>query len=273
MKNNIMNIMLQILIIFFIIIFLIFLFIKYYEKKLIFHPFKELETNPSSIGLKYEDIYLVTKDKVKIHGWFIPINSNSKTILFFHGNAGNISHRIDIIEMLSKLGMNVFIIDYRGYGKSKGKPSEKGIYIDALSSYEYLINQKKINPDDIIVYGKSIGTTAAVDLSSKVNISKLIVDSGLTSAKEMSKIIMPYVPAGLFLSVKFDSINKIEKINCPKLIIHSVDDEIIPFSMGQKLFKKAGQPKQFYESTGGHNDFLYLNKNKISKTLEKFINE
>ena len=239
---------------------------------MIFYPLKELNANPSNIGLEFENIYLITKDNIKIHGWFIPNNLTSKTILFFHGNAGNISYRIDIIEILSTLNVNIFIIDYRGYGNSNGKPSEKGMYIDAITAYEYLINQKKIKPENIIIYGKSIGTTAAIDLASKVKIGKLIVDSGLTSAKDMSKIIIPFIPVYLFLNVKFNSIKKIANVNCPKLFIHSIDDKIIPFSMGQKLYEKANYPKKFYESTGSHNDFLYINKNKINKILDKFIN-
>ena len=122
-----------------------------------------------------------------------------------------------------------------------------------------------IKPENIIVYGKSIGTTAAIDLASKVKIGKLIVDSGLTSAKDMSKIIMPFIPVYLFMNIKFDSIEKIKKVNCPKLFMHSIDDKIIPFSMGQKLYKNAKVPKQFYESTGGHNDFLFINKHWLWK--------
>ena len=255
------------------IITFIFLCVKFYEKKMIFFPFKDLEAIPSDYGIIYEDIFFKTPDNIQINGWFIPNKSASKTILLFHGNAGNLSHRIEIIEMLLKLNVNVFIIDYRGYGKSNGKPSEKGIYTDALTSYEYLINQKKIKPENIIVYGKSLGTIVAIDLASKVKIDKLIVDSGLTSAKDMSKLILPFLPLYIFLNVKFDSINKIKKVNCPKLIIHSIDDRTIPFSMGQKLFQEAKKPKQFYQSTGNHNEFLYINKTEISNIIANFINQ
>ena len=255
------------------ITFFIFLGVKFYEKKMIFYPFKELESYPSDYGIEFENIFIKTKDKIQINGWFIPSKNASKTILFFHGNAGNISHRIEIINIFLQLKMNIFIIDYRGYGKSNGKSSEKGIYIDAISSYEYLINQKKIKPENIIIYGKSLGTVAAIDLASKVKIGKLIVDSGLTSAKDMSKIIVPILPVYFLLSVKLDSLNKIEKVNCPILFIHSIDDKTIPFIMGQKLFKKAKEPKQFYQSTGRHNDFLYINKSKIIKILDEFINK
>jgi fermentation-respiration switch protein FrsA (DUF1100 family) len=267
----------NIIIIFFLIILSIviifFLGVKFYEKKMIFFPFKDIEAFPSDYGIDFENIFFKTPDNIQINGWFIPSKSASKTILLFHGNAGNLSHRIEIIEMFSKLKVNSFIIDYRGYGKSNGKPSEKGIYIDAMASYEYLVNQKKIKPVNIIVYGKSLGTVVAIDLASKVKIDKLIVDSGLTSAKDMSKIIFPFLPLDIFLSVKFDSINKIKKVNCPKLFIHSTHDKTIPFSMGQQLFNMAIEPKQFYQSTGTHNEFLYINKTSISKILANFINQ
>ena len=147
---------------------------------MVFYPIKELNTNPSNIGLEYENVYLITTDNIRIHGWFIPDNSTSKTILFFHGNAGNISHRLEIIDIFSKLKVNIFIIDYRGYGNSTDKPSEKGMYTDAITAYEYLINQKKINSENIIVYGKSLGTVPAIDLASRVKTGRLIIDSGLT---------------------------------------------------------------------------------------------
>ena len=197
----------------------------------------------------YEEIYFVTSDGKRLNGWFIPNKEATFTIIFCHGNAGNISHRIDKISILYNLGVNIFIFDYRGYGKSQGKPSESGFYKDAKSAYKYLVEERKISAEDIILYGESIGSCVAINLAGEVKVRALITEEAFTSIKDMAKIAYPFLPHFIFSS-RFNSIPKLRDIDCQKLIIHSLDDEIVPFYLGEKLFNKASPPKKFLNIRG-----------------------
>lgn len=256
----------------FLIICLLFIFsyVKYIEKKSIFFPFRELEATPKDLHLAFEDVYLDTSDGEKLNAWFVPSTGSQRMLLFFHGNGGNISHRLESIDIFNKLGLGIFIIDYRGYGASTGRPTEKGIYLDAQAAYDYLLRQKNIRPENIIVYGESLGAQAAVDLASKNKVAALILEEAFTSAKDMSAAIYPFLPT-IFLSVKFDSSNKIKKISCPKLIIHSRNDEIVPFRLGRKLYDAAPEPKEFLELTGGHNTCIFDSHDLFVSGLKKFL--
>ncbi len=262
--------MLKIIIFLIAVILFLFGFTKYLEKTNIFFPSKEIELKPDSLGLAFEDIYFYTSDQRRLNGWFVPANGNKKVLLFFHGNAGNISHRLDSITTFNKLGLGIFIIDYRGYGLSLGRPTEKGIYLDAQAAYDYLLSKKNIKAGSIIVYGESLGAQAAVDLASKNKVAALILEEAFPSAKDMSAAIYPFLPT-IFLSIKFDSIGKIRKISCPKLIIHSRNDEIVPFRLGKKLYEAAAEPKEFLELRGGHNTCIFDSHDLFVAGLKKFL--
>lgn len=260
--------------------FLIFLiiYLKYYEKRGIYFPIKGIDFTPSDIGLRYEDIYFMTKDKIKLNGWFIPAINSKATLLYCHGNAGNISHRLQILEIFNKLNLNVFIFDYRGYGRSQGRPSETGLYLDAEAAYDYLIERRDVSKDRIIAFGKSIGANVAIDLASKRNVSLIIAYGGFSCAYDMGKRIFPFLPLFKWIvTVKFDAQNKIKDIDIPKLIVHSIDDEIIPFELGKKLFEAAAVPKEFYSMRGGHNEAILAAKEeyslKINSFLKKYLKE
>lgn len=246
--------------------------IYHLEKNVMFHPSKEVRLNPKDAGLDYENIYFKTIDGVTLNAWLIKYSESAPTLLFFHGNAGNNSHRLEKIVNFYQLGLNVFIVDYRGYGKSKGTPCESGAYFDAEASYDYLAGRKDIDMNKIVVYGESIGGAFAIDLATKRKIAALIVDSTFTSAKEMAKGLAPIVPSFLLCS-RMDSISKIKSIAIPKLLIHSQDDEIIPYCMGQKLFSVAPNPKEFLTTTGGHNDCYYRSKDKVNNGIRDFLKE
>lgn len=249
---------------------LAFLYVKYIEKRSIFFPYRPIEVSPSDYGLEFEDINFATSDQEKLNAWFLPSPGVKKVLLFFHGNAGNISHRLEKISIFKKLGLQVFIIDYRGYGKSSGKPSENGIYLDAKAAYDYLVKEKKFSPGDILVFGESLGAQAAVDLASKEKVAAIILEGGFTSAKDMSAAIYPFLPT-IFLSVKFDSLSKIAKVSCPKMIIHSRNDEIVPFRLGEKLFKASPEPKTFLAVYGGHNSSFMDSMDLFTSKIKEFI--
>ena len=263
-------------IIIYLLIALIFfvLYIRYLEYRSIFYPSRGILATPADIGLSFEDVYLKTEDAVTIHGWFIPSPQGplkgKGTVIFLHGNAGNIGDRLGKIQFFHDSGRDVFIIDYRGYGKSEGRPTEAGIYKDALAAYDYLASRRDVDPKRIIAYGASLGGAVAIDLAAKRNLSCLIVDSAFTSAADMAKRIYPFVPSFL-VQIKLDSLGKIKYISAPKLFIHSRDDEIVPLALGRKLYEAAAPPKEFLEITGGHNEGYMDSQEKIAEEMSRFL--
>ncbi|MFH1902356.1 MAG: alpha/beta hydrolase [Candidatus Omnitrophota bacterium] len=249
-----------------------FLYIKYLEKKSVFFPAKEIEFTPAAIGLSFEDVYLNTADNIQINGWFISQEEAKYTILFLHGNGGNIGDRLEKIKMFYEMGVNMFIIDYRGYGNSKGKPHEKGIYKDAKAAYNYLVGKRGINPVDIVFYGESLGGAAAIVLASQVKAGGLILEGTFSSGRDMAKIMYPFMPSFLFPNL-FDSLGKIKSVNAPKLFIHSRDDEVVPFRLGKKLYNAASSPKELIEIEGPHNNVFLDSKEKYISSIKRFIEQ
>ncbi|MFH1753223.1 MAG: alpha/beta hydrolase, partial [Candidatus Omnitrophota bacterium] len=246
-------------------------YLRYFEKKSIYYPTRIIEYTPKAVGLQYEDIYFSTKDGLRLNGWFIPAKDAKITILFSHGNAGNISHRVRIAKVLNTLGANLFIYDYRGYGKSQGRPSEKGFYIDARSAYDYLRGRGDVDKKKIVIYGKSIGANVSIYLASKVEAAALISESGFSSAADMGERIFPFLPVKWLLTIKYDAVSKIENISIPKFIIHSKDDEIVPYDLGKKLYEAAPEPKEFYEMRGGHNEAVFIDTDEFVSRIDDFL--
>ncbi len=229
------------------------LLLYFFQARFIFYPYKQLETTPAAIGLPFEDVTLTTSDDVKLHGWWIPNNDARYTLLFFHGNAGNISHRLSSIRIFHELGLSVFIIDYRGYGSSEGRPAEKGTYLDADAAWQYLTNDKEINPGQIILFGRSLGGAIASRLAAQTKAAALILESSFTSVADMGRHYYPYLPIKLLNHIKYPTIEHIGQINSPKLLIHSKEDDIVPYPLGRNLYDAASQPKTFLDIKGDHN--------------------
>ena len=228
-------------------------YVRYLEAVSIFYPGKDMNATPADIGLDYEDVYFETQDHLEINGWLIKNPRAKSTVIFFHGNAGNISGRLEKINIFHRLGVHVFIIDYRGYGRSEGRPTEKGLYLDALAAYDYLHNRKDIDKDKLVAYGVSLGGVAAVDLATQRSLAALIVDSSFSHAADMAKRMFPYIPAFL-IKTKFDNLTKVKQVTIPKLFIHSPVDKTVPYKLGQKLFQAASDPKIFLEVEGEHDE-------------------
>lgn len=253
----------------FIALVLLVVYLRYIERRSLFYPAKEIEYLPKDVGLVFEDIFFKTSDNSKLNGWFISSKDSRYTILFCHGNAGNISHRLEKLKFFQELGCNIFIFDYRGYGVSKGRPSEKGLYCDVQGAYNYLLS-RKIMPEQIIGYGESIGGAVVIDLASKHRLRGLIVDSAISNAKDMVKIIYPFLPYWVFSS-RWDSVNKIKSITIPKLIIHSINDEIVPYKLGRKLYEFAVEPKEFLQIRGGHNSCFFESEQILKEKISDFL--
>ena len=245
------------------------------EDKMIYFPEKYPGGiwNPKDFGVIVEDSYFKTDDGITLHGWFTPSNENKITLLWFHGNAGNLSHRLENIKYLHELDINVFIFDYRGYGKSEGGlPSEKKIYVDARAAYHYLIKEKDIKKENLFFFGRSLGGAVAVEMAKEFGCEGLIIESSFSSAKEMASLMFPFLPVKYFMKTKFASAEKIKDISCPKLFIHGTRDSIVPIRLGKKLFDAAPEPKKFFEIEGaGHNDTYIIGGEKYFKTIELFL--
>jgi hypothetical protein len=243
------------------------------QPNMVFYPLSAHDQTPGNWGLEYEDVFLDADDDIQLHGWFIPREGASKVVLFFHGNAGNISHRGESIKIFHRLGLNVFIIDYRGYGKSTGKPSEKGMYADAKSAWQYLNRERVIYEDDIIIFGRSLGGVIASQLASEVDAGKLIIESAFSSSRDMARKIFPVMSNVIFMRYCFNAVENVKQIQSPILIAHSLDDDIIPFSLGKKIFKAANEPKSFFRMRGDHNSGFLTSQPEYEQELRAFIFE
>ena len=253
------------------IIFAGFLFIS--QSRYVYYPERVLSADPSHIGLPFENISFETKDRLRLSGWFIPKESARGVLLFCHGNAGNIGHRLESIQLFHRLGLDIFVFDYRGYGQSEGKPTEKGTYEDAEAAWRYLVEERQVDPDKIVVFGRSLGGAIASWLASRHTPGALILESTFTSLPDIATTLYPYFPVRLMLRFKYDTAEYLTEVNCPTLIIHSRNDEIMPFIHGQRLFEIAPEPKRFLELTGTHNEGFITSGAQYEEGLNTFIHQ
>lgn len=243
----------------------------YRQDSLLFFPEKEIWQTPKNIGLKYEEVNFITRDGVLITGWFIPAENEKGVILFCYGNAGNISDRLDSIKIFHDLGQSVLIFDYRGYGSSDGTISEKGAYLDAEAAWDYLLQNKHKLPKDIIIFGRSLGGAVAAETALNKGPAGLILESTFMSVPDIAAKYYPWLPVRIIAKYRYATVDKIDKIASPKLIIHSQEDEIIPFEHSRKLYEKAAPPKDFLVIKGSHNDGFMLSGSLYKDGLKRFL--
>jgi len=253
------------------VVFAAFLFI--FQSHYVYYPERVLLADPGSIGLDFENIHFETTDGVRLSGWFVPSENASGVILFCHGNAGNISHRLESIQIFHRLGLDVFIFDYRGYGHSEGKPTEDGTYKDVVAAWQYLIEELEVDPNEVIVFGRSLGGAVASWLAQSHSPRALILESTFTSLPDIAATLYPYLPVRPLLRFEYNTAAYLSKVNCPVLIVHSRGDEIMPFSHGQRLFAMGKEPKKFLEITGTHNDGFITSGKRYEYGLNAFISK
>jgi len=244
------------------------------ERYFIYFPEKDVQADPSELGLDYEDVTFVASDGVELHGWFVPGSSrNSTTFLWFHGNAGNISHRLDNLKLLhNELGVSVFLFDYRGYGRSQGSPSEHGTYLDAEAALAYLGSRREGSLERVIYFGRSLGAAVAVEMGVRHPPYALILESGFPSVPYMARRAYPFFPIWPFLRTQYDSQAKMADVNAPVLILHGDEDDIVPIEAGKLLFDAAKEPKQFHTIYGaGHNDTYQVGGQAYFDVLRLFL--
>ena len=252
------------------------LYLYFSQSRLLYYPdmpSRALEASPADIGLAYETVLLTAGDDTRLHAWFVPSDAARGTLLFNHGNAGNIAHRLDSIRLFHSPGLNVLIFDYRGYGESEGRPSEKGTYLDAKAAWDYLLEERMVLPQEIVIFGRSLGAAIAVDLASQNPSAGVILESAFTSVPDMAASLYPWLPVRLLSRYRYNCLDKIERITSPLLVVHSREDEIIPYAHGEQLFARANEPKQFLELRGGHNDGYHVSRKIYMKTMQQFMGD
>ena len=249
-------------------------YVFFMQARLIYYPHlpsRELTTSPADIGLEYESITITTSDDVGLHGWFVPADKARGVLLFFHGNAGNISHRLELLEIFHNLGLSSLIIDYRGYGQSQGKVTEQGTYLDAEAAWQYLTKGRSIPAENIVIFGMSLGGPIAANLAARQQPGGLIIGSSFTSVPDMGAHLYPILPVRLLSRFRYDTRASLASVSCPVLVIHSPDDEIIPYKNGTRLFEAAKEPKSFLEIHGNHNEGFLASGKLYIEGLDNFI--
>jgi fermentation-respiration switch protein FrsA (DUF1100 family) len=225
------------------------------EPSFIYFPSRELIATPAQVGVAYQDRWITTEDGVTVHAWYLPNPTARYTILAFHGNGGNLGDRVALYARWHRLGLAVFALDYRGYGRSQGTPSEQGLYRDARAAWTDLTGALAVPPERVVIAGRSLGSGPAVQLATEVRPAALVLESPMTNIPDMARVVYPFLPVSLLVRSRFDNARNIRDVTCPVMVIHAEQDEIIPPSMGRRVFNAARDPKQWVLLPGGHNDF------------------
>ena len=241
-----------------------------------FFPGKHIAATPEHIGLTYEDARISTSDGELLAAWFIPGPDEKKsgsdlTLLFFHGNGGNISHCLDSLLIFHRLGLSVLIVDYRGYGLSTGEPSVNGTHLDADAAWDWLLREKGLTPDRIIIHGRSLGGGVAAHLGARVNPRGLILESTFTCLRDVAKKHYAWAPISLLIPQDYDIPGALAGMRFPLLIVHSPDDELVPYALGQAIYQAYEGPKSFLRLKGSHNAGFLRDRENYAQGLEAFL--
>ena len=264
------------------------LVLYFMQPRFVYDPVSDIPYTPAELGLDFEEAFFKTGDRVQLHGWFVPASPNNGgpaspakqgepapdadfTVLYCHGNGGNMMYFLDTVNFLNRLGLNCFIFDYRGYGISAGRPSEHGTYLDVRAAYRWLTKKKGIPADRIIIFGWSLGGSVAAYLASKVKARGLVIEGAFTSYRDIGKKFYPYMPVRMFARFDYPTIDFLRRVRCPVLVFHSSNDEIVPFEFGLRLYEAANEPKEFVELYGGHNDAFLMSSEEYKKSWSRWL--
>ena len=254
------------------VVLIAYLLLRRFEWRQVYYPSRSMENTPLDAGMEFEEITFVTQDDCELHGWWIPAEGAAGSLIFCHGNGGNLSGRIHFLHALHGLGLNVFAFDYRGYGKSRGYPSEKGTYLDALAAYEVVRNKHgdKEEPP-VLVFGRSLGGAVAAELVLRRKAKAIVLESTFTSIGDMAERQFPGIPLRHFLSIKYDTLSKMPRIKIPTLIAHGKNDSLVPVEMGRQLAELAGGAVTYIETDTGHNDVHWETNPAYWEQLKQFV--
>ena len=230
------------------------------DRYFIFFPESELLATPGDHGLAYEDVWIDTRDGVRLHGWLVRPSisggESTRVLLWLHGNSGNIGHRAAAVAAMARgLGAPVMIVDYRGYGRSEGSPAEEGLYRDAEAAFDHIAARPEFSGSSIVVFGRSLGAAVAVELATRRPVEALVLESPFTSVSEMARLRNRFLPSRLLVRARFDSLAKMAEVRAPVLVFHGTDDEIVPVDMGRRVYEEAvGRKRLFLLEGAMHND-------------------
>lgn len=245
------------------------LWLYFYQDRLVFHPDTMLHETPA---VPYDDVWIKTKDGIRLHGWWIPKDSAALTALVLHGNTGNISDRLREADFFRRLGMNVFMMDYRGFGRSqKAALTDQAIYQDSEAAWAYLTQERGIDPDTIILCGRSLGASPAIYLASRHLPRAVILESGFLSLADVAQSRYPIFPAKFLLKSRFDMSEAVKHVRSSTLVVHSPDDKVVPYAEGLKLYEALTTDKEFLKISGPHNEGYYLNEASYQDAVEAFL--
>lgn len=247
--------------------------VGWFQARLIYFPSRDLRSTPADIGLAYEEVTLQTEDRVALGAWSVSAPQARGTVIYCHGNAGNIADRLTGIRLLAGMGVNVLAFDYRGYGRSEGSPDEQGTYRDADAAWRYVVEARGEAAERVILFGESLGGAVAIELASRRPVGALIVEATFTSLVDVAQRHYPLLPVGLLLRHRYDSIERIGLVPCPKLFIHAREDELVPPELARRLYDKAQPPKRFLETPGGHNTGGFTYGSDYAQQVAEFLAE
>ena len=264
-----LNVLISVVIAYAAVVALVFVF----QARLVYYPGigREVTVSPLAYGLAFDPVEIRTSDGETLHGWWVPADKARGTVLLLHGNAGNISHRLDYLLMFNRLGHSTFIVDYRGYGRSSGTPSEEGTYRDAEAAWNYLRQARSVRQQDLVIAGESLGGGVATWLAARVAPRALLLFSTFTSVNDLGSEIYWFLPVRLINRIGYDNLRNLERINAPLFIAHSRDDEIVPYAHGRRVFEAAREPKEFLEMRGSHNEGLVFTRKEWMAQLGSFL--
>lgn len=241
------------------------------EDRLVYSPSHEVTHTPHEAELSYETVHIATGDSIQLTGWFIPYGASQKTVLFLHGNAGSIDCCIKHLKLYHDLGFAVLLIDYRGYGASTGQPTEAGLYEDAAAAWNYLLAERGVSPNQIVVVGQSLGGAVATWLVVQHKPAGLILDSPFTTLPGVAALQYCWLPVQILMSNRFASIKRIGVNTAPLLILHSRDDQLVPFNQAEQLYAAAASPKTLVPLRGPHVLGLDADSFTYRAAVQKFV--
>lgn len=244
---------------------------RWLATKFIFFPTKMIAFYPTEWQLKFEEVFFKNADGQVLHGWYFPGGAPNRTLIYYHGNAGNIGDRLPKIRKLYGIGMNIFLFDYRGYGGSEGRPSIDGLVADSLTAYRYVLSREDVDPNHIILYGESLGGAMALEVAVQERYKAIILEGTFTSVKEMAKSAYPFLPAMLAPDI-YRNINLIRELHEPLLLLHGTEDRTVPYFMSEKLYQAAPQPKRFVSFEGcDHSNLHELKSQQYVQAIQEFL--
>jgi fermentation-respiration switch protein FrsA (DUF1100 family) len=251
----------------------LFVMLRWFEHSQIYHPDRVMSATGAELGRPFEDVVFKTSDGVELNGWFYPANTNSPrshiVMLLCHGNAGNITHRLDVCEALLETGVGVFLFDYRGFGRSHGRPGEEGTYLDAQAAHHWL-QAKGFAATNIVAFGESLGGGIVSELALREPLAGIVLQNTFTSMPEIGAELFPWLPVRWMSTINYDTCARLPRLHIPVLVMHSRHDEMIGFHHAEKNFSRANEPKLFWELKGDHNNPL-ADRASFVEGMEKFL--